>query len=197
MYVEQKTIDLNYIKFKPTSPGKIPLALKSEERVLVKARSTRFVRLKSKYKLESASTYAITETFDENLPYGVILGKSVSIRSPKNPECLVRICNTNDADISIQKGVRIATLHAMTIAEPHVVAKKMTTSDEKNQKFMKVMRYVKIGSKDLIMRKKLSNVIRQHSAAFAFDEEMLGTTNVVEYDIDTGTHPPVAQQRYR
>ena len=197
MYVEQKTIDLNYVEFQPTQPKKIPLALTSEEGVLVKARSTRFIRLKSRFKVETAGAYAITDTFDENLPYGVILGKSVSILSPKNPECLVRICNTNDVDISIPKNVRIATLHAVTIAEPHVIATPTMTSEEKNEKFLKVMHDIKIGSKDPIMRKKLSNVIKQYLAAFATDEETLGTTNVVEYDIDTGTHPPVAQQRYR
>ena len=135
MYIEHKTIDLNYVEFQPSQPGKIPLALTSEESVLLKARSTRFVRLRSKYKVESAGTYAITDPFDENLPYGVILGKSVSTLSPKNQTCLVRICNTNDADISINKGARIATLHAVSIAEPHVLALQPTTTEEKTEKF--------------------------------------------------------------
>ena len=154
--------------------------------------STKFVQVSTKDPIESARYYAVLKSMSDKLPHGVILGKSVSFLSAERRNVIIKICNTNRETICLPKGSKIATLHSVSIAIPD-----RNECRNPAEKLRAVMRDIKIGSINPIMRTRLQAVIKQNLAAFATDDETLGTTNVVEYDIDTGTHPPVAQQRYR
>lgn len=66
-----------------------------------------------------------------------------------------------------------------------------------DEKYEKVLNDITIGSKNPDSIAELKRIIKKHIRCFALDDEQLGTTSQVEYDIDTGDSSPVAQQRYR
>lgn len=185
--------EMNFVDLKIQKCHDGPALMMSNENFKLAPLSTKFIKVRSRYPISTPAYYAVTQPFSDSLPFGVILGKSLAILSPDQTECVVRICNTNNTEIEIQKQTRIVTLDEVSL----VTQDKSKASYDSTQKLRAVMKDIHIGSTDPIMRKRLLSVIKQNLDAFATDDEKLGTTNVVKYDIDTGSSAPVAQQRYR
>ena len=183
----------------PTRPTP-PLQMHSTKRIIIPKRSTTFITISARHPVERTAHFATLDTFDHNMEPGILVGKSLSMLSPDEPYCLLRLCNVNDHDVTINPYHRIINLHAVELMEDSsntssVINQLETTSNE--TKFDQVIKDVKIGTNNKDSISAVRKLIYENLDAFAIDDEPLGQTDKAIYDVNTGNSPPVAQGRYR
>ena len=128
-----------------------------------------------------------TEPATSQLPAGVIISKSVSQLSRFQRSTCIRLCNTSDDQLQISyrqpvvKVVEVATINSL---------KTVSSLD-------KILSEVKIGTTEPVHREQIIALITKYKDVFASDNEPLRKTHDIEFNINTGSSPPVAQQRYR
>jgi len=169
-----------------------PLQFHTNNEICIPKLSTKFIRIDSKYDIETAGYYATMDAFDHNLEQGILVGKSVTLLGPNQKHCILRICNVNNHDVYVQPNRRIVNLHAVEVQE--------TNNDNTKcdlDKLEQVMADITIGSTNENNIRRVKDIVANNLDAFAVDNEPLGCTDKAEYDIDTGTSAPVAQTRYR
>ena len=117
---------------------------------------------------------------------GCVVAKSLSFFSKGAKQTAVRLCNVSSRPVSIKARTAVVKVAAVeSILEP-TPAKIATLKKE-----------IKIGKSIGTYKKDITDLIEEYSDVFAGDNEPLGMTDAVEFDVDTGSHPPVAQQKYK
>ena len=117
---------------------------------------------------------------------GCVIAKSLSFFSKSSKQTAVRICNVSSKPVSINARSAVVKVAAVeSILEP-TPAKIATLKKE-----------IKIGKSIGAYEKEIIDLIEEYSDVFAGDNEPLGKTDAVEFHVDTGSHPPVAQQKYK
>ena len=201
------TINNTNLNFIGLSEVKIPpIHMEATQACTIPKMSTKFLTITCRHELEQQSYYATMDTFDHNMEFGILVGKSVSVLGPENNTCIIRLCNINDHDVHIEASKRIINLHSVSVRE-HKMSKSTTisalvTNGEhdatiKSDKLNQVLQDVTIGSKNNDHVESVRRIISENLDAFATEDEKLGHTDKAVYDIDTGNTPPVAQTRYR
>ena len=171
-----------------------PIQMETNELITIPKNCEKFITVQPRHGIDKYGHYAITDAFDHNIAPGILIGKSVSILSPEDQNCIIRVCNINDHDIIIAPHTRILNLHSVEIKET-VIGKRSNQAD--CAKFRKVMKDIKIGSTNDSSIQQLRQVIKDNLDAFAIDDEPLGCTDKAVYDIDTGNSSPTQSRRYR
>ena len=64
-------------------------------------------------------------------------------------------------------------------------------------KIADIRKKVKIGTTIGHFKQRIDNLLVRYSDVFAGADEPLGETSAAEFDVDTGSSPPVAQQKYK
>ena len=67
----------------------------------------------------------------------------------------------------------------------------------KPAKIAMLKKKIRIGKSIAVYEKDILDLITEYSDVFADENEPLGKTDAVEFDVDTRSHPPVAYQKYR
>jgi len=186
------------LKISPTRPPP-PLQMHSTTEIIVPKRSTKFIKISSRHPVEKPAYFSTLDAFDHNMESGILVGKSLSILTPDKPNCILRLCNVNDHDVTIKPLRRIINLYAVETKEDGEIPtsiNQLETAGHKT-KFDQVIMDVKIGTKNKDSISAVHKLIAENLDAFAIDNEPLGQTDKAVYDINTGNSPPVAQARYR
>ena len=128
----------------------------------------------------------VTEPETGSIP-STIIAKSVSNFSPTARETIVRLCNISNDPVQIRARKPLVK----TAAVEAIAAKNL---DERTSDIMKDVRIGKPGS---YYKKEIKDLLSRYTDVFAAENEPLGKTDAVEFDIDTGSSPPIAQQKYK
>ena len=170
-----------------TSPGPSPartVGLYSVNSVVVPARSEMMVRVETD---PNFNQYGLFTTEPLSCPVRTCLvAKSLARFSPLIKTTLVRVANPSTAPVTLNQ--------RRHIVNASVVNAIRTTAPTQGQPDLKS---VTIGNVGAPQKLKIEAILRKFSDVFASDVKALSSTDQVEFDIDTGTSQPVAQQKYR
>ena len=128
-----------------------------------------------------------TEPITSELPASVLIGKSASHLSRFRRSTCIRICNTSKEPLQI--AYRQPIVKVTEVLRINAISS--------NTKLTDVLNDVQIGTSDPIHREKIVNLITTYKDVFATDDQPLHQATDIEFDVNTGSAPPVAQQKYR
>ena len=170
-----------------TSPGPSPartVGLYSVSSVVVPARSEMMVRVETDQEFNQYGLFT-TEPLSCPVPT-VLVAKSLARFSPLIKTTLVRVANPSAAPMTLNRRRHIVNASAVNVIR--------TTVPTQGQPDLKS---VTVGNVRATQKLKIEAILKKFSDVFASNVKALSSTDQVEFDIDTGTSPPVAQQKYR
>ena len=185
-----KNFNLNLVTVEKKLKNHV-LQLEASERYEIQANSERIIKCQARYPVLVAGDYAV-EIESANTKLDVLFGKSVSTFSAESNTCLLRMCNATDVTVVVPVKTRLINAVQVTVQTRDYKQPVFTT-----ERIEKILSDVKINSKNQEIRAQAKTLVQKFHDVFATDDDNLGETNAVEYDIDTGNSAPQAQQRYR
>ena len=185
-----KNFNLNLVTVEKKLKNHV-LQLEASERYEIQANSERIIKCQARYPVLVAGDYAV-EIESANTKLDVLFGKSVSTFSAESNTCLLRMCNATDVTVVVPVKTRLINAVQVTVQTRDYKQPVFTT-----ERIEKILSDVKINSKNQEIRAQAKTLVQKFHDVFATDDDNLGETNAVEYDIDTGNAAPQAQQRYR
>lgn len=185
-----KNHNLNLVAIEKKMETQI-LQLEIAEPIKIKPNCENIIKCTTRYSVAVAGDYAI-EPESAATSLGLVFGKSVSTFSDNNQTCLLRVCNVTDTVIEIPARTRIVNAAQVSVLETNFQQPLFTAT-----RINKILSEVKITTKNLEIKQKTEELVRNYHDVFACEKDDLGETPAAEYDIDTGVAPPQAQQRYR
>ena len=114
-----------------------------------------------------------------------IVAKSVSRFSRHAKKAVIRLCNVSTTTVEVPRKAPIVKVSPVIAVAPK-------TSNAAN-----VLNDVKIGNVAEPHRKDIIELLNKYADVFAEDDKPLNKTAAAEFDIDTGSSPPISQQKYR
>ena len=166
----------------PKPTGNSSYTLFSTSEVTINANSEMIIPVKISNDFNDYGVYA---TEPQSSKYNVLVAKSASHFSQSQRETCIRVCNpfANKLRIEARKPI-------VNICKVDVAISKPTKLDS-------VLSDVQIGKTDPPNKAKIMELLIKYQDVFATDNGPLGKTDAVEFDIDTGSAPPVSQQKYK
>ena len=129
--------------------------------------------------------YGLYATEPNSSKFNMLIAKSASHFSQSNRETFIRICNPFSTPLKIEA------------RKPIVNVCKVDVAITKPPKLNSVLSEVQIGQTDPSSKAKINELLLKYQDVFATSDGPLGKTDAVEFDIDTGSAPPVSQQKYK
>ena len=117
---------------------------------------------------------------------GCVIAKSLSFYGKSSKKTVVRVCNVSSKPVTINARVPVVKVTAVEAIREPIPAK-----------LAAIRKDIRIGKAAGVYEKDINDLIAEYSDVFAADNEPLGHTDAVEFDVDTGSHPPVSQQKYK
>ena len=155
-------------------------------RCLVPPNSEAIIPVRTKAKLSSEKLFATipASCYIKN----IVIAHSAAFLSQIDPVCNLRLLNPTDEAVLIPAEAIVAKAHQVQ-AVSQVRSKPSKKSD--------VLAALRIETNNADFKAKILALVEKYIDVFATDDEPLNQTSEVEFNIDTGNSPPVAQQKYR
>ena len=130
--------------------------------------------------------YGLFMTEPKSCQYNIIVAKSVSQFSRQQKTAFIRVCNPSPNAVELKARQEIVDVSLVS-----------EVSTLKTQNKRAALSEVKIGNVDPANKKKILDLLEKYNDVFATENEPLGKTDTVHFDVNTGDSPPQAQQKYR
>ena len=181
------TVKANNLKIhQSNTPVPKRVCLYAVQRCLIPPNSEAIIPVRTKAKLPNEKLFA-TIPASCNIK-NIAIAHSAAFLSRIDPVCNIRLLNPTDETILIPAEAIVGKAHHV-----HAVSQVQTKQSKKNE----ILSALRIESKNPDFKEKIRSLVEKYIDVFATDDEPLNQTSEVEFHIDTGEAPPVAQQKYR